>query len=309
MADSEILITNIDDIATPTRDMKSMIVNGPAMGKITMSDQFYLMCPATAAAHNAMPPRGKNITSYFTNGTLWNRIAGTNGYEPFQDIFLGDYIDMTSSVTAPGSTSTGTNRIVVAGFNLHWNNQNGVRYNALTMIPATHFGNAVMNDSNTTVGGYKASKMFTDILGVPVSSGNSSGTINEQLYSIFGSHLKTISELITNGINASGYNRLGTNSGCSSGLEWVSVQSILLSEIEAYGSIVWGSSGYDIGSAKLQIPLFAKNTNDLIPNGIYFWLKDIVSSTYFAFVDDRGNAHLRSASSGAFVRPRFILAA
>lgn len=45
----------------------------------------------TAGYHNGIY-RGKNITSYFTDGSLWNRINGTGGYTLFEDLFLGDYI-------------------------------------------------------------------------------------------------------------------------------------------------------------------------------------------------------------------------
>ena len=36
----------------------------------------------------------KDITPYWADGTLWNRIAGTGGYKFYDDIHVGDYIDM-----------------------------------------------------------------------------------------------------------------------------------------------------------------------------------------------------------------------
>lgn len=304
----ETLITGIDDISGAKKTMQALLVNGSALGRETLADIFYVMCPATAAAHNAMPPRGKNITGYVTDGTLWNRIAGTGGYEEFEDIFLGDYIDMTASVTAPGSTVTGTNRIRVGGFNLHWNNNQGMRYNSLTMIPDTHFGNGVMNDTNTTVGGYAGSKMNNDTIGAVASTGNASGTINEQLYAIFASHLKTSSELLTNAMTSTLYNRLGSATGASSGWAWTNCQAVLLSEVETYGSTTWSSSGYDTGTAKEQLPLFAKSVQKMIPDGVYWWLKDVASGALFCLCGDNGCAYYDVASNRRYVRPRFIIA-
>lgn len=36
--------------------------------------------------------RCKDITSYLIDNSLWDRIKGTNGYELFEDLYLGDYI-------------------------------------------------------------------------------------------------------------------------------------------------------------------------------------------------------------------------
>ena len=302
-------IVNIDDITKATKTMKALLVNGSALGQETLGDIFYAMCPATAQAHNAMPPRGKDISSYITDGTFWKRLNGTDGYEAFDDLFIGDYITMATTVTAPGSTATGTNVVKIAEFNGHRNNNGGLRFNHVDMIPSTHFGNAPMNSSNTTVGGYKASSMATDILGAVASSGSASGTINQQLYAIFGSHLKSYKELVSTSINATGYNRLGSNTGCANGWDWLEVQSVLLSEIETCGSIVFSSAGQDTGTAKKQLSLFRNSTPDMIPDGIYYWLKDVASASRFALVNTNGSAYYDNASGRGYVRPRFILGA
>lgn len=305
----ETLITSIDDISKATKTMKALLVNGSALGQETLGDIFYAMCPANATAHNAMPPRYKDITAYVTDGTLWKRLNGTDGYEAFEDIFPGDYITMTATVTAPGSTVTGTNRINIVGLNEFRNNNSGLRFNHLVCVPHNHFGNAPMNSSNTTVGGYFGSSMFTDILGIPASSGSATGTINQQLYAIFGSHLKTYKELLSTAINPTGYNRFGTATGCSNAWDWKDVQSVLMSEIEVWGSIIWSSSGQDTGTANKQLSLFRHSRADIVPDGIYYWLKDVVSASYFASMYTSGIASCAAASGRYCVRPRFILGA
>ena len=48
----------------------------------------------TAGFHNSIV-RGKDITSYYEDGTLWDRIAGTNGFRPYEELYLGDYFIMS----------------------------------------------------------------------------------------------------------------------------------------------------------------------------------------------------------------------
>jgi hypothetical protein len=269
-------------------------------------------------------PRYKDITSYFTDGSLWNRIAGTNGYSEYEDLYPGDYFDMGRAVTAPNvqeatSITTGSQWVTIASLGgLYYNgNSPYVNYNHLVMIPGKgysgsfHFGIHRMNPTDTTSGGCAGSEMFTKILGDVVTSGSvdSGATINQQLYYIFGSHLKTTNELLSNAINATGYNRFGTNSGCSSGFTWKNVQACLMSEIEVYGSVVWSSSGYDIGTAKRQFEVFAMDERTINNRSSYYWLKDVASASSFADAGRDGGAGCDSASyAGCCVRPRFVLA-
>ena len=168
-----------------------------------------------------------------------------------------------------------------------------------------------MNATNTTEGGYKASEMNTLVLGEVASTGSTAAdaTINQQLYAEFGSHLKTTRELVSNAINATGYNRFGNASGCASEWEWINAQAILMSEIEAYGSIAWSSAGYDTGNANSQLPLFAFSKQAQNNRSAYWWLKDIASATNFCYTTVDGLAASFDATlARAYVRPRFIIA-
>lgn len=261
----------------------------------------------------------KDITSYWKDGSLWSRIAGSNGYSAYEDIHVGDYINMGRAVTCPNSYdgTTGSQYVTVAscgGF--YGNGDTGLTYNHLIMVPgqgfggSQHFGRHRMHGGSPT-GGYVGTEMNTSVLGDVVSEGSiaTGATINQQLYYIFGSHLKTMRSLLTNAMSSSLYNRFGSAGGASSGWAWVSVQSRLMSEIEVYGSIVWSSSGYDTGDANHQFELFKYSKSAINNRSAYYWLKDIASSSSFCHCDYGGFSDCYSATDDGFcVRPCFVLA-
>ena len=260
----------------------------------------------------------KDITPYWTDGTLWNRIAGSSGYKPYDDIHVGDYIDMGRTVTCPESYNgtVGSQYITVAscgGF--YGNGDTGITYPHIIMVPGKgfggtqHFGRHAMHAS-TPHPGYVSSDMNQSVLGPVVTEGSiaTGATINQQLYYIFGSHLKTIRSLLATSISSSLYNRFGSAGGASSGWGWQSVQTRLMSEIEVYGSIAWSSSGYDTGDANHQFELFRFSKSAVNNRSAYYWLKDAASSSYFCTCNRYGNSDYYSAASGNFyVRPCFVL--
>lgn len=279
---------------------------------------------ATALSHNIPRLVPKDITAYITDGTFWKRLAGTDGYALFEDIFVGDYFKMSRAISAYERTgeyqTTGSQYVTIAGLDTMMNSGdqgNGVDYHHAIMIPGQgfggiqHFGRSRMNATNTTEGGYKASEMNTLVLGEVTSTGSTAAdaTINQQLYAEFGSHLKTTRESVSNAINATGYNRFGSPTGCATDYEWISAQAILMSEIEVYGSIIWSSSAYDAGNANRQLPLFAFSKQAQNNRTAYWWLKDIASAAIFcgASYDSRANCSDASRANN-YVRPRFIIA-
>ena len=262
----------------------------------------------------------KDITAYYTDGSLWKRLNGTDGYSFLEDLYIGDYFKMSRPITCPNSANNtvGSQYVTIISFNgLKRNGDQDLNYNHMVCVPGAgfggtnHFGIHQMNATNSTVGGYKASEMNTAVLGAVVSAGStaSGATINQQLYAEFGSHLKTTRELVSNSINATGYNRFGTNNGCSNNWEWISAQSILMSEVEVYGSIVWSSSGWDTGNANHQFELFANSKEAINNRSSWYWLKDIASATDFCHCNSNGAAGCSGASdASSYVRPRFVLA-
>ena len=260
----------------------------------------------------------KDITPYWTDGTLWNRIAGSSGYKPYDDIHVGDYIDMGRTVTCPESYdgTVGSQYITVAscgGF--YGNGDTGITYPHIIMVPGKgfggtqHFGRHAMHAS-TPHPGYVSSDMNQSVLGPVVTEGSiaTGATINQQLYYIFGSHLKTIRSLLATSISSSLYNRFGSAGGASSGWGWQSVQTRLMSEIEVYGSIAWSSSGYDTGDANHQFELFRFSKSAVNNRSAYYWLKDAASSSYFCHCNNYGFSSCSSATDGRIcVRPCFVL--
>lgn len=276
-----------------------------------------------AISHNIPRITPKDITAYITDGSFWKRLAGTNGYALFEDIYVGDYFKMSRAISAYERTgqyqTTGSQYVTIAGLDTMMNNgdqESGVNYHHAVMVAGQgfggtqHFGRSRMNATNTTEGGYKASEMNTLVLGeVTTGSTAADATINQQLYAEFGSHLKTTRELVSNAINATGYNRFGSATGCASGWEWISAQAILMSEIEVYGSIAWSSAGYDTGNANRQLPLFAFSKQAQNNRSAYWWLKDIASAAFFCHASGDGGADCGHAGNAyAYVRPRFIIA-
>ena len=289
--------------------------------------QFVFGIPvATALSHNIPRLIPKNITSYVTDGTLWKRLNGTNGYALFEDIYVGDYFEMSRAISAYEKTgtyqTTGSKFVTIAGIDTMWGNGDSyvISLHHLVMVPGQgfggtqHFGCARMNAANDTTGGYKASEMNAETIGAPVSAGSTAATasINQQLYAEFGAHLQTTRELVSNTLKASGINRFGggSNLGCSNNWEWISAQAVLMSEVEVYGATVWSSSGYDTGNANKQLPLFAFSKQTQNNRTAFYWLKDVASAAYFCIAGNYGHSLYNSASYAYhYVRPRFILAA
>ena len=153
-----------------------------------------------------------------------------------------------------------------------------------------------------------------------VDGGHGAGYANSELHAYLQSdilpmcqndlgaaNLLAHSKLLTNAVNATGINRYGEATGCSSSWGWVSDQYIsALSEVQVYGGTVWSSSGYDTGEACRQLEVFQRYSHTEIFGGEYTWLRDVVSASYAAFASGAGYAHGDTAS-GAYHVAALIL--
>ena len=232
------------------------------------------------AAHNAIF-RGKDITDLFYNGTLSQQItAGT-----FDDIFIGDYII--------GKTSGRKYLVADINYRLHCGDTECTKPHVL-MIPERIMGTAQMNDSHVTTGGYVGSKMYTTNL----------AQFKTVIQNDFGSgHILNHREVLTNAVT----------DGKSSGWAWYDSTIELMNESMVYGHNAWGSHhGYETGIDKSQLSLF-KHKPDLIVtlndagSRYWYWLRDVVSSSNFALVNDRGYAAHLGAGRSDGVRPAFLI--
>lgn len=116
------------------------------------------------------------------------------------------------------------------------------------------------------------------------------------------SHVLAHSKLLSNAVNQTGTNKMGSATGCSSGWGWVANQYIsALSEVQVYGSTVWSSSGFDTGEACRQLDVFRVYNHTEIFGGEYPWLRDVVSASYAALANDGGYADYTTASAAYYV--------
>lgn len=251
--------------------------------KISISGTVYDVEDArlqNAYSHNAIY-RGKNISSLGVT-EICNRIA--NG--SFEDLYLGDYITLT--------TSYGTHDYILGGFDTKWRVYGLTQHHAI-VFPRTNLTSAQMNTTNTTTGGYVGSAMFTTTL----------PSVASAIQSAFSNRVISHYDLLSTVINSSATNK-NMMTGASSSWDWQSGRIVdLMSEIEVFGSQIFGN-GFDNGTAKQRIPVFNFNPQ-LVITGQDYWLKDVASSTYFARCYYIGDANYRNASISCGVRPCFLI--
>ena len=232
--------------------------------------------------------RGKDITEYYNDGSLYTRIS--NG--SFEDIYVGDYIQ-ANDVTW-----------LIADIDnyLHSGDQTLLRHHA-TIIPSEPLMNASMNNTDTTEGGYANSKMATDILPSLVSS---DGVIGKA----FGNHILEYRNFLTVGVNTTYINRYGNTGGATDSWKWFTRKVDLMSEINVFGTIITSSSLYDTGIDHFQYAIFQLKP-ELITSynniGFHYWLKDISSKNNFVFVSAHSVSLGSSSSTSRGVRPRFLI--
>lgn len=169
-----------------------------------------------ALSHNVPRVVPKDITQYYNDGTLWNRIKGQNGYTPYEDIFVGDYFKISRPITANDSEIesqvTGAEWVSVAYVDPQPYINNNARHSYLLLVPgrpdvpisnnnritygvqyACHFGKCKSSINQGDNYCYYSSRIAS-IIGNTVSEGDTSSdaTITQQLYAEFGNHLATL---------------------------------------------------------------------------------------------------------------------
>lgn len=226
-----------------------------------------------AGAHNAVY-RGKFLGNSVTAAQYAAIKAGT-----FDDLYIGDYWTI-------GDVNY---RIAAFDYFLNAGDTECTDHHAV-IVPDTCLYNAKMNTSNVTTGGYVGSAMYKSNLAQAKTT----------IKVAFGSaHVLTKRELLTNAVNGN----------TPSGWAWVDSDVEIMNEVQVYGSVAWGAhngKGSNVASGDGRFPLFMFDRAKL-HNRENYWLRDVVSSTDFSFVDDRGFAAANSASSSYGVRPYFCI--
>lgn len=228
-----------------------------------------------AGAHNSIY-RGKNLGTSVT-ATQWAAIADGS----FTDLYIGDYW-VIGDVTYR-----------IAAFDYYYRTGDTVcNTHHVTLVPDGNMYTHAMNDTNVTTGGYVGSKMYTEGLE------QAKTTINVA----FSGHILQHRIYLTNAVA----------NGRASGCAWCDSEVDLMCEQMVYGSGIFSpvSDGSNFSAnyrvEKSQLPLF-QHEPSRICNRTTWWLRDVITASYFALVDDNGNATCYYASSSYGVRPAFSI--
>ena len=229
-----------------------------------------------AGAHNSIY-RGKNLGTTVTE-EQWEAISSGT----FTDLYIGDYWVIG-----------GVNwRIAAFDYYLNCGDTSFTKHHAV-IVPDTCLYNAQMNTTNVTTGAYKGSAMYTANLTQAKS------TIN----SAFGS-----SHVLSHRIYLSN----ATSNGRASAGEWTDSTVDLMCEHMVYGSGIFSpvSDGSNVPNnyrvEKGQLPLFALEPSRIC-NRAAWWLRDVITAAYFAYVNLNGAAGCSDASNSLGVRPAFCI--
>ena len=295
--------TNVNLIAVSGGGLNSLLDRIPNVVISTLGSN-------TAGFHNSIF-RGKDITSYLTDGSLWDRIKGTNGYSLFEDLFIGDYFNKNSVIWRICHFDYWLNT-----GDTYWNDKSGssnpytLNYSSthhIVIMPdsnllvadgsTTHW----LNSSDTTSGGYQGTTFYTG------TNNNGKATCRTAAQNAFGSaHILNHREYFTNSC-MSGQNNVGYPTAGS----WVDSDIDIPNERMIYGNAPFSpvSNGTSVPANytidKSQLQLFAL-APQYITNRARWWLRDPVSASWFASVNYGGNCTYNSASHSLIgVRPAF----
>lgn len=227
-----------------------------------------------AAAHNAIY-RGKNLGTQFTAEMSANIKNGT-----FKDLYCGDYLVINGT----------TYRFMDLDY-LYKTGDTSLETHHILVVPDAPMYNHVMNDTNTTEGGYVGSKMYTSGLDQALA----------KIKADFGeSHIVTYRNLLVNTVS----------NGVPSSWAWYSRQIDLMNEEMVYGTRAWSQAtqnGYDTGTNKSQLAAFKHNHSLISSCRSWYWIRAVLSSTKFCGVGSSGDAGSSSASYAGGVRPCFLI--
>ena len=242
-----------------------------------------------AGFHNSIY-RGKDITSYLSDGSLLARIS----IGKFIDLFIGDYFNVTINGTS--------HKMEIAAFDWFYNSGfPKLTRHHIVIIPEKNLEYGAMNSSDTTSGGYAGSNMFTSVL--PVFASYLETALRAK-------HVLQTGEYLTSGVDTNAKNVMRPGlTGASNAYAFKNSKANLLSETEVYGYLSCGSSGYECGMCNSnQLPLFRLNPSKILINDDYYWLRTIASSSFFCDVDgNSGAVDFSCASDTLGIRPRFVI--
>lgn len=237
-------------------------------------------------SHNGIY-RGKNFGTFASVSAVQQFLsdhAVSTGL--FNDLYIGDYFKIQD----------GTYNVEweIAGFDtyLHKGDSDFTTHH-IALIPKTNLNTSKMNDTNDTAGGYYNSYMHQSVI----------PTIDTNLATILGNHLLARRALLSNAMNKDLTSGAGAGwMGSTTGWDWYTVKSCLMSEVAVYGSKVFSSSFHDIGEDCERLPIFQFKGHSHTRQ--WFWLRAVASGSRFAGASGNGIPYGYNASdAGGGVRP------
>ena len=289
-------VTELTAFTTPTDSCLIPIHDGTGLKKITFANFRAKAVEGTeakiapllfnnAGAHNAIY-RGKSLGSTVTTAQYAAIKAGT-----FDDLYIGDYW-----------TIGGVNyRIAAFDYYLNSGDTNCTTHHVV-IVPDTCLYNAQMHNTssggwesgaaNTTAGGYVGSDMYKSNLEQAKTT----------IKSAFSGHVLKHRIYLTNAVA----------NGRASGGAWCDSEVDLMCEQMVYGSGIFSpvSDGSNVSAnyrvEKSQLPLF-QHEPSRICNRNNWWLRDVITASYFACVDGTGGVGSTGASGSRGVRPAFCI--
>ena len=289
-------VTELTAFTAPTDSCLIPIHDGTGLKKITFANFRAKAVEGTeakiapllfnnAGAHNAIY-RGKSLGSTVTTAQYAAINAGT-----FDDLYIGDYW-----------TIGGVNyRIAAFDYYLNSGDTNCTTHHVV-IVPDTCLYNAQMHNTssggyeggaaNTTTGGYVGSDMYKSNLEQAKTT----------IKSAFRGHVLKHRIYLTNAVA----------NGRASGGAWCDSEVDLMCEQMVYGSGIFSpvSDGSNVPAnyhiEKSQLPLF-QHEPSRICNRATWWLRDVITASYFALVDYYGDAFSSVASHSVGVRPAFCI--
>lgn len=244
--------------------------------KIDVKDAAREFAGLVSASQHRIIWGGRNLGSTVTDA---QKAAIKNG--TFDDLYIGDYWtienvtwriwDMDYFINC-GDTSLNTHHLVI--------------------VPDSSLYNHIMNDTNTTEGGYVGSKMYKEGLEQAKTA----------FKAAFGDLILTHRDYLTNAV---------TDGHASAGA-WFDSEVELMNEIMVYGTHMYAAMGtgamvpnkYTTGKQQFAAPMLNPS---IVNRRGWFWLRDVVSSAGFAHVCSRGDAYYGSASNSYGVRPYALI--
>lgn len=289
-------VTELTAFTTPTDSCLIPIHDGTGLKKITFANFRAKAVEGTeakiapllfnnAGAHNAIY-RGKSLGSTVTTAQYAAIKAGT-----FDDLYIGDYwtiggvnyrIAAFDYYLNSGDTSCNTHHVVIVPDTCLYNAQ----------MHNTSSGSYESGAANTTAGGYVGSDMYKSNLEQAKTT----------IKSAFSGHVLKHRIYLTNAVA----------NGRASGGAWCDSEVDLMCEQMVYGSGIFPpvSDGSNVPAnyrvEKSQLPLF-QHEPSRICNRATWWLRDVITASFFAFVYHNGYAGYHGASYSSGVRPAFCI--